>query len=324
MPIWRPSLRPESRAAVRVCALIAVGYTAIALSACGAMPAARLAGAPQSPTPRPAAASPRPPLSPRQRAVADAAQMIASVPRPPGAVRTGLIDSLSVPAEGITYSDLVTATQWWRVPGQPQAVLSWVAAHLPKGFTLGGSGGGDYQPTPSITVPGMSFDQFSLPVIPNVLAQRWLQILVAPDGPGQTAVRLDAQVLWLHAKPAAERIPLDASVVTVSPEGTPGPLRHAVTITNAVTVARIAAVVDDLPVAPTGGVCVPPAYIGLRLTFSVGRRGPVVARVAEAYCAVVTVTIGGRSMPALRDYVNASGQPASSLAQRVMALAGLR
>jgi hypothetical protein len=89
-------------------------------------------------------------------------------------------------------------------------------------------------------------------------------------------------------------------------------------------VARIATVIDDLPVAPAGGVFVPPAYTGIRLTFSVGLHGPVVARVAEAYCAIVTVTIDGRSMPALRDFVNAAGRPASSLAQQVLAIAGLR
>jgi len=78
--------------------------------------------------------------SPRQRAVADAAHIIASFPRPPGAVRTGLIASLTAPEEEQATPDIATVTQWWRAPGPPQAVLAWVRAHLPAGFTLGSYG----------------------------------------------------------------------------------------------------------------------------------------------------------------------------------------
>lgn len=48
---------------------------------------------------------------------------MASFPHPPRAVRTGLIDSLSA-GDAIDTSDVATATQWWRAPGKPLAVLS--------------------------------------------------------------------------------------------------------------------------------------------------------------------------------------------------------
>src|SRR5205814_8889272 len=59
---------------------------------------------------------------PRQRAVADAARIMASFPRPPGALRTGLIASLTEPGEWPGGSDLARVTRRWRVPGRSQAV----------------------------------------------------------------------------------------------------------------------------------------------------------------------------------------------------------
>jgi hypothetical protein len=133
-------------------------------------------------------------------------------------VRTGLIASLVAPGEGPALSpDLVTATRWWRAPGRPQAVLAWVRAHLPREFVLQGRGEGPYDPGPSITGPESWTDQFGLPPVPEVLIQRWLVVLVVPDGRDRTAIQVDAQVVWLPAKSAAERIPADARAVTVTP-----------------------------------------------------------------------------------------------------------
>jgi hypothetical protein len=98
-----------------------------ALSACGSQVAGQAGTTSLAGTARTAAHT----ASPRQRADADAARIIADFPRPPGAVRTGLIALLDNPAVGIGTSDVATATRWWRVPGQPRAVLSWISAHLP-------------------------------------------------------------------------------------------------------------------------------------------------------------------------------------------------
>ena len=87
-------------------------------------------------------ASPRTtgPASPRQRAVADAARIMASFPRPPGAVRTGPIASLTQSGARPVTPDLASVTRWWRVPGRPQEVLAWIRAHLPPGFAPAGTG----------------------------------------------------------------------------------------------------------------------------------------------------------------------------------------
>jgi hypothetical protein len=267
--------------------------------------------------------------SPRQQAAADAARIIASFPQPPGAQRTGLIASLTAPGEGPAATpDVATATRWWRAPGRPQAVLAWIRAHAPVGFTLGGTGSGSYEPGPTASVIQSWTDQFELPPVPGVLTQRWLVVLVAADG-DQTAIRADAQVVWLPARPAAERIPADARVVTITPVfGLQAVKRFerldpAVTVTNPAKVTAIAAVIDELTLFPPGTFSCPADFGAyMTLTFRTSRDGPAVARLTAAYgaCRTVSVSIGGRSMPTLSDYTGTGQQ----LQQRVLAIAGAR
>jgi hypothetical protein len=261
--------------------------------------------------------------------VADVARIIASFPRPPGAVRTGLIASLTVPGEGPAATpDIVTATQWWRAPGRPQAVLAWVRAHVPAGFTLGSYGSGSYDPSPSVALPESWTDEFQLTTVPEVLTERWLVVLVVPDG-DQTAIRVDAQVVWLPARPAAERIPADARVVTITPlfgyqaDKKLERLDPVVTVTNPARVARIATVINGLALFPAGEFSCPADFgAEMMLTFTTGPAGPVVARATAEYggCGVLSLSIGGRSMPALSDYTD-SGQ---QVQQEVLTIAGVR
>ena len=117
--------------------------------------------------------------SPRQRAEADVARIIASFPPPPGAIRTGLIASLTVPGEGPAATpDIVTATQWWRAPGRPQAVLAWIRAHVPAGFTLGSYGSGSYDPSPSVALP--SLGNAALPSIETVALPEAVSLAALP------------------------------------------------------------------------------------------------------------------------------------------------
>jgi hypothetical protein len=46
---------------------------------------------------------------------------------------------------------------------------------------------------------------FALPAVPEVLIQRELVVLAVRSG-SQTAIRVDAQVVWLPARPGAERV----------------------------------------------------------------------------------------------------------------------
>jgi hypothetical protein len=316
---------------IRGYALLAgLACVAVALSGCGTQPAGAIktTGAARTGGSAPASGSPR------QRAVADAAHIIASFPRPPGAARSGLIASLSTPGQYPLSPDLVTATEWWIAPGRPVAVLAWVRAHVRSGFSVSGSGSaghgrsvvpGSVPPRSAGQHADLWFDQFSLPVVTNVLTERSLLVTVVADGSKHTALRVDAQVIWLPAKPAAERIPPAARVVTVTPEidappDTPGAhLDHAFTVTGAAKVSRIAAAIDGRPVYPPGeSMCGPDANVEIGLVFLTSPHSQVVAVVdTDGPCDSVSVTINGRRMPALSNFFN-------PLTPLVLSIAGVR
>lgn len=66
--------------------------------------------------------------------------------------------------------------------------------------------------------------------VPAVLTSRDLFVQVVSAGHGKTAIRAESQVIWLPAKPAAERVPSAAESVTVtalSPDYLPHDWREA-------------------------------------------------------------------------------------------------
>ncbi len=201
---------------------------------------------------------------------------------------------------------------FWRAPGQPQAVLAWEQAHLPRRFTPGDE---DFGPP--------SWDRtFSLAPIPGVLNARDLVVEVAGAGNGLTAIRVDALVSWQPPRPAGERVPAAARVVTITqlPSLDPHARRPPapVTITGLAVVRRLAALVDSLQLSTIGpgAPCPLAAGGGIRLTFLAGAGGPPLA-VAQgpAACGTVQFSVGGKRQPAL--------QITDSFIPQVLRLAGL-
>ncbi len=271
--------------------------------------------------------------TPAQRAAADAAAMLAAFPVPPGAVPTQAlpVSWLSASPEPATGPDAVTRTGWWRVAGQPVTVLGWIKAHMPSGFSLGLSGSGQPGPRivaePALPHPGATkpaiklwFAQFTKPPVPDVLSTRWLVVSVAADGSGQTAIRVDGEVYWVPVKPAAERIPSSATVVTIAPILGNGPVNAddaPVVITDPAKVAKIAAVVNALQLFAVGRMMCP-MYRGpsMRLTFRAAPTGPDLAVVTAntTGCGTVGVSIGGHQYPMLAG--------AGAMEKQVMTIAG--
>lgn len=251
--------------------LSAVACAAVVLSGCGSQPFGPQPGGARTGTGT-ASSRTTTSASPRQRAVADAARIMASFPRPPGAVRTGPVASLSQSGARPVTPDLASLTRWWRVPGRPQEVLAWIRAHLPPGFTPAGTG--TSTGTGTGTGSGSWTDVFALPAVPGVLTQRELVVLAVRSG-SQTAIRVDAQVVWLPARPVAERVPPAARALTVTPVFglNPDPraerLDRAFTVTDSAMVARVAAVVNGLTRFPDGAFSCPAESGGqMQLTFS--------------------------------------------------------
>jgi hypothetical protein len=292
------------------------------LAACGSERAGPIAATAAAP----AAASPA------QRAAADAVSLLAAFRPPPGATRADPLKvALLAQVDEPMSPDLVTRTRWYLAPGQPLAVLAWVTVHCSSGMTLAGASGQGWIPARCGSVrqlreprlPGMRPGMHFPPVWDDMFsaAAGELLVSVAGDGPGKVAIRVDAQVMWLPAKPAAERVPAAAKIVTITHVRGSQPQQAGdvpVTITDPAKVARIAAIVDGLPVFPPGIMFCPLSDgSGMRLTFRATLSGPALAVVTAATggCGAVAVTIGDKPMPTL-------DRPAS-FQQQVATIAGL-
>ena len=300
-------------------ALTCTALACIALAGCGTATAG-ITGAPvivkQVPTPQ-------------EQAKADAAQMLAGFALPPGATRlssapagSGGILKHKAFTDGI--ADQLDDVSYWRVPASAGSVLAFEKAHLPRTFTLSqwGSVGDTYgtPPTPGKLPIAMSggphpiggtygawVDTWSLPDIPGAIDLRELTVEVTDPSSSVAYVRVDADVAWIPPRPASEKVPADAKVVTITAgldmnrqDGAPAP----VTVTSPEKVARITALVNGLSLETVQTMSCPMEQgKGMTLSFRAKPGGPVLASVSELIpdCEGVTFTIGGVRQPALAD-----------------------
>jgi hypothetical protein len=288
--------------------------TTLLLAACAAMAVAGCAATHTTTGPVTAASRTVVPPKPRERAVADAAAIVRAFVVPPGAQRLQKAPNvLKVPISTLVSITLVDDVSFWRASGQPQAVLAWEQAHLPRRFTPGDA---DFGPP--------SWDRtFSLPPIPGVLNGRDLVVEVVAVGNDQTAIRVDAQVSWQPPRPALERAPSAARAVTITelPSLDPHARRPPapVTITGLAVVRRLAALVDSLRLSTIGpGASCPAAFDGgIRLTFLARAGGsPLAVAQGPAACGTVQFSVGGKRQPAL--------QITDSFIPQILKLADLR
>jgi len=280
-------------------AVLVAACAALVVTGCAAAPSAAHRTGPAAPSASRSATGPA--ATPRQRAVADAAAILTAFVPPPGARRLATAPAadggwLRSPSSTLGSIALVDDVSFWTAPGQPQAVLAWEAAHLPRRFTPADQ---DFGPP--------SWDRtFSLAPVPGVLDGRDLVVEVVAAGGGQTAIRVDAQVAWQPPRAAGESVPSAARVVAIAE--VPGLLPGAnhppapVTITGMAVVTRLAALVDSLPLSTIGPGASCPAPLGpeVRLTFRASPGGPPLA-VAQgpAACGTILFTVDGRQQPAL-------------------------
>jgi hypothetical protein len=210
---------------------------------------------------------------------------------------------------------------WWRVPGQPQAVIAWVMAHGPVGFRNDGYGG---TPAP-VALPGWrapspadkpenlyrvwtdSFDRTSGPA---VLDNQQLVVQEMQNGLGQTVLLVGSLVSWIPPKPSIERVPDSARVVTITAValngGEPGqPVNYApVTVTDPAKVARIAATVNGL-YRYAGQICAPLVGAnGIKLEFRASPGGPVLASVVATDTGCQQIQFGIPGQPPLPNLGN--------------------
>ncbi len=283
---------------------------ALALVVAAGVPAAALSRT----APRATAGSRPTVASNRALAQSLAGTLIGEVPLPAGAteVSSDPEPSSSNPwlgsSEDVPLSPLVVdVVRFWRVPGDPKSVMDRIAAHPPSGFTRSGnesgSGGG------GVRLWGVHFGASIPGPISRRIAQEELTIATTAADGGGTALRADAQVVWMIPRPASETIPAGVGSVLVSVDHHGGGAVKEALVTAPGKVARLVSYVDSRQlVQPSllGCPAIGPStrVLDLRFLGSAGTRAAPLARVVEDGCDGLTFSVRGRrEHPLAEDYL---------------------
>ena len=213
---------------------------------------------------------------------------------------------------------LVAVSAFWTATGSWADTQTWITAHPPAGTACANLGtSGQWATVTS------RFELCDTTCPPEVLYSCDVLVTTAAGSAGAgTAIRVDAQVVWLPSKPIDERVPSDDRVVTVSAylAGRRSSPLSSRTLTDTPSVSDLARLVDDLAAAVPGARSCP-ALAGP--DFEADFSGPVPAHeftvVAGGCGGFVPVTLGGRPLVTLAD-TGLSDSVASLLGSSVEAL----
>jgi hypothetical protein len=182
---------------------------------------------------------------------------------------------------------LLVTTDWWTVSMTPQQAESWLLAHPPTGSTPSAStaGGG------SGTAIGETFS------FPDQGAYQERSLATSATAwPGGALLRVDAMEVRVGVRGARDAVPSGVTRLVAdiqAPGQGAAAATHAVTVTDAATVRRIATLTNALPLLPPG-VRSCPMDNGGRLTldfFTPDSPAPVATvTIALSGCGDATVT----------------------------------
>ncbi|MEA2146650.1 MAG: hypothetical protein QOG59_2237 [Solirubrobacteraceae bacterium] len=307
--------RRARRARRSVGALALMGASVAALVVAGAVLV--LAG---HRSPSPATAPAGPVYGDRAAARAVAADLLAAFQAPAGAVPVSTDLSrprnLGSPNSGLPVASALDLHRFYRVPGDPQAIMNAITPQrsFPRALlgangggsattgsgsstaSVGGSGGpgGSVIETASMTFPLASIGGIA----------RELQVGVASAGHGMTALRVDAQAWWLVPRPASERIPTSVNAVAVQEIGAiPRAARKLHPLNRLVTPAQVResiSLVNSLGARqPDTRTCVGTQGMAFRLVFLGSGQHPDPVAVIHPNCRLVDLALLGRAQPEL-------------------------
>jgi hypothetical protein len=230
-----------------------------------------------------------------------AGRLLGAFRAPPGAQRAtkdpGPQAFLGSSPQRPATPNLVDRHGFWRVPGTTDDALHWIQGHLPsRAHQVGGGFAG------GVGRLSTFFVIYGLPAGNRAIASRRLLVAVANLHSG-TAMRVDAQVIWLTTRPASERIPAGVRSVRIVAQRPGQPASAPQTVTDAAHVAHIVSLVDGLPAAQPGAYSCP-ADTGPLVDLGFISGGPNPRRLATAQadasgCGGVSLSINGRPQPAL-------------------------
>jgi hypothetical protein len=231
---------------------------------------------------------------------ADAPRLLAALAVPPGATPVSADPSRSKvlgasPSRPATPA-LVDVHKFWRVPGDPQSALNWIQSHPPSphhdttGRTLTSTGGES------------AWDGYSFSPIPGTLSSRVVIVSAARATGGGTALRADAQVIWVVTRPAWERLPSGIREVTITAHHPGKPASATVTVTRMSKVRKIVALIDALPAFQPGAFACPADFgssVELDFRHTPGAAPLAIATADGSGCGGVTFRLRGHRGPPL-------------------------
>jgi hypothetical protein len=190
----------------------------------------------------------------------------------------------------------------WLVPGKPREVLRWLVRHQASGWGEG-QGGGYGSPR------GRSFSVYLhwKHEVDGLFGKNLLIVTTRlPDD--QTAVRAQAQAIWLLPRSPADRVPATARHLTISVEQGGEP-PSSISTSNAAFVGRLAKLVNAQQLVqlqyPSCGPELPPGTVTklFRLEFRAQPDGPLLAAASQETpagpCQPLYLEVDGRKAAAL-------------------------
>jgi hypothetical protein len=225
----------------------------------------------------------------RGSAVQDARRLLARLVVPVGARRLARAPAgagvIANPFPRPATPDITDVYAWWRVPGSPASVLTYIVSHTrhpTQGLPGSGSGAG----------PSWSSVQLEFPPVPGVLDSRLLVVKVVGLSHGVTAVRADGEVVWVIPRPASEQIPAGVHEVDVTRGRSGQLLAVSVTVTDPARVATIVSLIDALPTVQPYTMSCPSFGLSpvVTFTFRAKRHGPIVAQASQLASATEPTT----------------------------------
>jgi hypothetical protein len=225
-------------------------------------------------------------------AEAEAQRLLGELALPEGAARVNSEQGLVGPESRPATRQLVDADRYWHLPGEPSAVIAWIEAHPPGGARLFEHG--------EASGPGgvtKWFGAFSFPVEdPDALSSEELAFQAIPAEGGGTALRADAQVIWIVPRPSSEHIPAGVSAISVrATASVPTPVSVSQTISEPAAVQKVIAMVEGLK-PPGGAATLCPIHLpGFELEFlEAGQPEPVVTLITKPEgCDIVEFWVHG-------------------------------
>jgi hypothetical protein len=211
----------------------------------------------------------------RQAAIRDSGRLLAGVVPPRGSVVLSRHHAIGlqrrVPLLTTVFASAV-ASERWSVPGDPDAVLSYVESHLRPGSNVVSTGSGGPDPSSQSVIRAWS-------PVSGILDVRWLEIEVTGPSSGATVLSAEAQSQWVVVRPLRERVPAGVTEVDVT-KGLPGqPPLLSLRVTPLGTVRRLVALFDSRGIVQPGAISCPgeTAHPVVTVRFRAAADGPALA-----------------------------------------------